>query len=148
MFHSRPLSDWSRPFASSVNEPPGSKRDLKRSNELHRIPLHHSFRRNGLSDASASHCRSAPNGYIRQVRSLRDRVDVFLDRYALLFTMMRNNGDPYSDGRAVTNRDQVRARRCYYRVIPYPNILPDVDAAPGVEADARSCGTGTIRAST
>jgi hypothetical protein len=104
--------------------------------------LHHGFRRNGLSDdASGSHYRSAPNGYIRQYDHSGAECDVFLDHYALLFTIMRNNSDPYSDRRAVTNGDQVRARRFYYRVIPDPNILPDVHAAPAVEVDTRSCGT-------
>jgi hypothetical protein len=70
----------------------------------------------------------------------RAECDVFLDYYALLFTIMRDNGGPYSNRRAVTNGDQVRTRCFYYRIIPYPNIFPDVDTAPAVEADARSCG--------
>src|SRR6266404_1420333 len=136
-----PLSDWSQTLRELLQRNSESKRDLNRSDGLRRIPLHHGFRRNGLGDdAAGSHYRSAPNGYIRQYDYSGAECDVFLDHYALLFAIMRNNGDPYSDRRTVTNSNQVRAGRFYYRVIPYPNILPDVDAAPAVEADARSCG--------
>jgi hypothetical protein len=141
MFDPRPLSDWSQTLRELLYRNPESKRDLNRSDGLRRIPLHHGFRRNGLSDdASGSDYRSAPNGYIRQYDYAGAERGVFLDHYTLLFTKMRNNGGPYSDRRAVTNGDQLRAGRFYDCVIPYPNILPDVDASPAVEADARSCG--------
>jgi hypothetical protein len=53
---------------------------------------------------------------------------------------MCDNGGSYSYRRAVTNGDQVWARCFYYRVISYPNILPDLNAAPAVEVDACRCG--------
>jgi hypothetical protein len=132
MFDPRLLSDRSQTLRELLYRNPGSKRDLNRSDGLRRIPSHHGFRRNGLSDGtSGGDYRSAPNGYIRQYDHSGAECDVLLDHYALLFTIVRNNGDPYSDRRAVTNGDQVRARRFYYRVVSYPNILPDVDAASG-----------------
>jgi hypothetical protein len=141
MFDPRPLSDWSQTLRELLYRNPKSERDLNRRDGLCRIPLHHGFGRNGLGDdASGSDYRSAPNGYIRQYDYSGAECGIFLDHYASLFTIMRNNGGPHSNRCAVTNGDQVWTRRFYDCVIPDPHILPDVNAAPAVETDPRSCG--------
>jgi hypothetical protein len=142
VFDSRPLSDWSETLRELLYRNPKSERDLDRGDGLRRIPLHHGFGRNGLGDdASGSDYRSAPNRYSRQYDYSGAECGIFLDYYASLFTIMRNNGNPDSNRCAVTNGDQVWARRFYYRVIPDPHILPDVNAAPAVETDPHGCGT-------
>jgi hypothetical protein len=111
--------------------------------------LYLGFGWNGFSDnASGCHYRSAPNRYIRQYDHSGAECDVFLDHYALLFTIMRDNGGPHSNRCEVPNGNKVRAPRFYYCIISDPNILPYVDAAPAVEVDTGVVAPGATRAST
>src|SRR5437868_1903934 len=53
---------------------------------------------------------------------------------------MRDYGGSNPDGGSVTNGDEMRARRFYYRVIAYPDVLPDRDAAlPGKSQSLSPC---------
>jgi hypothetical protein len=135
------LWKWSQTLAKFFYRNVASKRDLDLRDRSRRIPLHHCFRRDGFSnDASGSHYRSSPNRYSGQYDHSGAEYGIFLDHYAPQFAIVRNNGGPHSNRGAVSNRDQVRARRFDYCVVPDPHILTDVDPAPAVETDAQSCG--------
>jgi hypothetical protein len=136
------LSKWSQTLAKLFQRNAESIRGLNFGDGLRRIPLHHRFGRDGFSnDASGGYDRSPPDRYSRQYDHSRAECGIFLDHYPSLFAIMRNNGDPHSNRRAVTNGDQMWARRFYYGVVPDPHILSDLNAAPAVEPDAQSCGT-------
>jgi hypothetical protein len=137
----RSLSKGSQTLGKLFHRNAESIRGIDFGDGPRRIPLHHGFRRDGFSnDASGSYYRSPPNRYSRQYNHSRAECGIFLDHYASLFAIMRDNGDPHSNRRAVTNGYQVRARRFYYCVIPDPHILADIDPAPTVETNAQTCG--------